>query len=253
MTTSPTPAPRVLLVRNDPRSGPGRLLTWLPEEGLRLVEVEGVDVPETPAGHDAVVLLGGGFLPDDDARRPWLARERRLARRAVTAGVPLLGICLGGQLLAAAHGGTVRGDHGTPERGSCSVTRRPEAGEDPLLRAVPETFPVIQNHRDQITALPPGAVHLASSALCPVQAFRLGERAWGVQFHPEAGADRLAGWNAAALADAGVDLGALRAEAELREPEAARAARRMVANFAAVVRDHAANTRRAQPREPGAL
>ncbi|RMI31563.1 type 1 glutamine amidotransferase, partial [Streptomyces triticirhizae] len=236
MTAASRSAPRVLLVVNHERSGAGRLLTWLPEEGLALSEVPGPEVPEDPEGHDAVVLLGGGFLPDDDARRPWLARERRLARRAVADGVPLLGICLGAQLLAAAHGGTVRGEHGTPERGSHPVTRRPEAVDDPLLGSLPATFPVIQNHRDQITHLPPGAVHLASSPLCPVQAFRLGPLAWGTQFHPEVGADRLAHWDAAALADGGFDLPALRAEAERREPESARAARRLAANFAAVVR-----------------
>ncbi|UED88769.1 type 1 glutamine amidotransferase [Streptomyces profundus] len=228
------------MVRNEERSGGGRLLNWLPEEGLDLAEVEGPEAPDTPDGYEGVVLLGGGFLPDDDAGRPWLAGERRLARRAVAGGVPLLGICLGAQLLAAAHGGTVEGDHGTPERGSHQVTRRPEAGGDPLLRALPAVFPVIQNHRDQITALPAGAVHLAASPLCPVQAFRLGASAWGVQFHPEVGAARLAHWNAAALAEDGLDLSALHAEAERREPDSARAARRLVANFATVVRERAA-------------
>ncbi|MFD0649327.1 hypothetical protein ACFQ2Y_12550 [Streptomyces malaysiensis subsp. malaysiensis] len=69
-----------------------------------------------------------------------------------------------------------------------------------------------------------------------MQAFRMGERAWGVQFHPEAGADRLDGWDEAALADAGLDLRALRADAERVEPESVRTARRLAANFADVVR-----------------
>ncbi|MEU5677045.1 membrane dipeptidase [Streptomyces rochei] len=233
-------APRVLAVRNSPTSGIGRLLSWLEEEGLSVTETDGVDAPDSPEGYDAVILLGGGFLPDDDIHHPWLPRERRLARRAVQDETPLLGICLGGQLLAAAHAGTVKGDFGTPERGSCSVTLLPDAADDRLLRGLHASFPVIQNHRDQITDLPEGAVHLAGSEACPVQAFRLGAQAWGLQFHPEAGADRLARWDEAALTEEGLDLQPLRAEAERAEPDAARAARKLIANFAAVVREHAA-------------
>ena len=203
--------------------------------GLQVEEVTGASVPATPDGFDAVVLLGGGFLPDDDGRAPWLPAERELARRAVADGVPLLGICLGAQVLAVATGGTVRGDHGRPERGSCRVSLRGEAQSDALFAGLPDEFRVIQNHRDQITEPPPGAVRLAESDACPVQAFRVGERAWGVQFHPEAGADRLDRWDEAALADAGLDLRALRAEAEEAEPESARNARRLAANFAGVV------------------
>lgn len=231
-------SPRVLVVRNAERSGPGRFLGWFEEMGLRTEEVRGDAVPGAPDGFDAVVLLGGGFLPDDDRHAPWLPTERSLTRRSVAEDLPLLGICLGAQLLAAAMGGTVRGSHGRPERGSCEVSLRPEAAADPLFAGLPATFRAIQNHRDQITELPPGAVHLAESAACPMQAFRLGKRAWGVQFHPEASAARLDGWDEAALADDGLDLGALRAKAERAEPESARNARRLAANFAALVHDH---------------
>ena len=229
-------SPRVLVVRNAERSGPGRFRSWWEEMGLRIVEVRGASVPATPDGFDAVVLLGGGFLPDDDRHAPWLAAERELARRAVTGGVPLLGICLGAQVLAVAAGGVVRGDHGRPERGSCSVSLRSEAEGDPLFAGLPDEFRMIQNHRDQITELPPGAVRLAESEACPIQAFRVGERAWGVQFHPEAGADRLDRWDEAALADAGLDLRALRTQAEEAEPRSVPNARRIAANFAGIVR-----------------
>ena len=227
---------RVLAVRNAERSGLGRFLPWWEEMGLHVEEAAGASVPATPDGFDAVVLLGGGFLPDDDRRAPWLPAERELTRRALADGVPLLGICLGAQILAVVAGGMVRGDHGRPERGSCRVSLRPEAGNDVLFSGLPCEFRAIQNHRDQITGLPPGAVRLAESAACPVQAFRVGERAWGVQFHPEAAADRLDRWDEAALADAGLDLRALRAEAEKAEPETARNARLLAANFADVVR-----------------
>ncbi|MCK1794489.1 type 1 glutamine amidotransferase [Streptomyces sp. XM4193] len=243
MTAGLSPSPRVLVVRNSEGSAPRRLLPWLAEEGVTCEEVEGPDVPTAADGYDGAVLLGGGFMPDDDLRRPWLARERALARHAVDEGVPLLGICLGAQLLAVARGGTAASSHGTPERGSCSVQLLGEAKEDELLNDLPAHFPVIQNHRDQITELPPGAVHLARSEACPVQAFRVGDRAWGVQFHPEVDAARLAQWDESALTEEGLDLDALRARAEQAEPESARAARQLVANFAAVVHTYAAGRR----------
>ncbi|MFL6051875.1 MAG: type 1 glutamine amidotransferase [Actinoallomurus sp.] len=236
MTSFPSRSPRVLVVQNAERSGLGRFLPWWEEMGLEIVVVPGVSTPAAPDGFDAVVLLGGGLLPDDDRRAPWLPVERELTRRAVADGVPLLGICLGAQVLAVAAGGTVRGAHGRPERGSCPVSLRSAAETDLLFAGLPGELRVIQNHRDQITELPPGAVRLAESEACPVQAFRVGERAWGVQFHPEAGADRLDHWDEAALADSGLDLGALRAEAEEAEPQSARNARRLAVNFAGLVR-----------------
>ncbi|MCO5999000.1 type 1 glutamine amidotransferase [Actinoallomurus rhizosphaericola] len=237
MTSSSLRAPRVLAVQNSEGSGIGRLLPWWEEMGLQVEVVPGAATPATPEGFDAVVLLGGGFLPDDDRRAPWLPVEWELTRRAVADGVPLLGICLGAQVLAAAVGGTVRGNHGRPERGSCPVSLRREAATDPLFAGLSGELRFIQNHRDQITELPPGVVRLAESEACPVQAFRVGECAWGVQFHPEAGADRLDRWDEAALAEAGLDLRALRAEAEQAEPQSARNAKRLAANFADLVRD----------------
>ncbi|WP_430783256.1 type 1 glutamine amidotransferase [Actinoplanes sp. G11-F43] len=228
----------VLFVRNSAGSGPGRLPGWLAEEGLRTHVVEGDRIPAAPGAYGGIVLLGGGFLPDADDDHPWLAAERELARACVAGGVPLLGVCLGAQLLAAALGGTVTGDHGEPERGACEVTLLPEAAGDPLFGALPGRFPVLQNHRDQITGLPAGAVRLAESPACPVQAFRAGARAWGVQFHPEAGTDRLAHWDEAALAGAGVDPAGLRAAAEPHERRLTAAARSLTAAFAAQVRVH---------------
>lgn len=242
MTPTSSRSPRILVVRNAERSGLQRFLPWWEEMGLRIVEVRGdagEPVPAEADGYDGVVLLGGGILPDDDRNAPWLAAERELARSAVARGVPLLGVCLGAQVLAAAGGGTVLGDHGRPERGSCPVTLRPEADGDALFAGLPGQIRVIQNHSDQITELPDGAVRLAESDDCPIQAFRVGERAWGVQFHPEAGAERLDRWDDAALAEDGLDLASLRAEAESAEPESAANARRLAANFAALVREFA--------------
>lgn len=234
-----SPAPSVLVVVNDPDSGVGRVGPRLRALGLRLAPVAGDGVPEHPGGHAGVLLLGGGFMPDADARAPWLPRERRLAEAALAGGVPLLGVCLGGQLLALVAGGAVTADHGRPERGLVGIRRRPASVGDPLLGPLPETFPALENHRDAVTVLPPGAVHLAASEDCPVQAFRVGPRAWGLQFHPEAGAERMRRWDPARVAADGYDLAALLAAAERDEAAAASAGRSLTDAFAGVVREYA--------------
>ncbi|MEV5607614.1 type 1 glutamine amidotransferase [Streptomyces sp. NPDC052225] len=212
----------VLAVQHTPGGGPGRFGDWLREAG-RDVHVlrpyDGEALPDSLDGR-ALLVLGGGYLPDDDERAPWLPSTRRLTREALASGTPFLGICLGGQLLAQVAGGTVRARHGRPEYGSTPITLRPEAGWDALLHGLGETVPAIERHVDAITELPPGAAWLASSEACPHQAFRIGDRAWGVQFHPEADADRIAGWDSAGLAALGVDRDALHARALAAEPAA---------------------------------
>ncbi|WP_205860531.1 type 1 glutamine amidotransferase [Phycicoccus sp. HDW14] len=175
-------------------------------------------------------------MPDEDHRAPWLPRERALAAACVDGGVPLLGLCLGGQLLAHVRGGTVVASSGRPEHGSVPIHRLPASDDDPLLGALPTTFPAVEHHRDEVTVLPPGAVHLATSATCPHQAFRVGECAWGLQFHPEAAADRLARWDPDRLAAEGFDLTALRKAAEAVEPASEAAARSLLRAFVAAVR-----------------
>ena len=231
-----TSRPRVVAVRNSPGSPLARLADWFHEDGLDVTDVAGEQLHANDLdGAHGLVLLGGGYMPDDDATAPWLPRERELAARALAHGIPLLGICLGAQLLAHVAGGRVVRDHGVPERGSCLVALTPDAASDPLFGGLPVAFPAIQNHRDQVVDLPPGAVQLATSEVCRVQAFRAGAAAWGVQFHPEAAASRLESWDEAALAGDGVDLAALRRAAEVAEPRSVEAARELARRFAAEV------------------
>ena len=122
---------------------------------------------------------------NDDDVAPWLPHERALLREAVSREIPTLGICLGGQLLAAANGGRVRASPEQAEIGAQLVAKRTAAATDPLFGPLPITPDVLQWHYDAITVLPAGAVHLASSPVCENQAFRLGRLAWGVQFHIE--------------------------------------------------------------------
>ena len=238
-----TDPPRVVVVQNSPTSGPGRLLDWLADERIDAQLVAGPDLPERLAGErpavDGLVLLGGRLLPDEDERAPFLPRERALVGEALTAGVPVLGICLGAQLLAIVTGGEVTAWSGETERGSCAVELLPAAGDDQLFAGLTDYqgLRMIQNHRDSITTLPPDAVHLATSEQCRVQAFRVGATAWGVQFHPETPAARLAEWDESKLAAEGFDRAALLAQATADAPINTEQSRALVGAFADVVRE----------------
>ncbi|MEV0951425.1 type 1 glutamine amidotransferase [Promicromonospora sp. NPDC050249] len=214
---------RVLVVLNSPTSLMGRLEQSLPEAGLEPVLTPGAELPENLDGFGGLILLGGGFMPDDDLHHPFLARERRLTTEALDLGLPLLGLCLGGQLLAHVTGGGVTAQSGETERGMCALTVLPAAADDPLFGNLPgipdEPLWMIENHEDSVTALPPSATLLVSSGECPIQAFRVGERAWGLQFHPEARPERVATWDEAALSEQGIDRAALAAAAMVHAAE----------------------------------
>jgi GMP synthase-like glutamine amidotransferase len=222
----------VLLVQNSRSGGPGRWGGWLEEAGLRLDVVHAYDGEPVPdrLRHDAMIMLGGGYLPGDDDRAPWLAPTRKLVAEALAAEVPLFGICLGGQMIAEVAGGEVTADAGAPENGSLPVTIRPEAADDPLFHDLPGVVPAIEHHVDAITALPPGAVWLAETARCPYQAFRVGGRAWGVQFHPEVPPARIREWRAD-----GFDPDEVYARAVADEPVSAPIWREVAHRFAGLV------------------
>lgn len=147
---------RLLVVQNHRGGGPGRFGDWLVADGVALDVVHayaGAPLPRRPE-HDGVMVLGGGYLPDDDERAPWLAPTRALVAEALDRKVPVFGICLGGQLLARVAGGTVLGGHGEPEVGSTPLTLRPEAEADPLFRGLPERVTAVEQHVDAVTVLP---------------------------------------------------------------------------------------------------
>jgi GMP synthase-like glutamine amidotransferase len=172
---------------------PGIFADVAAARGDRLVERPGAAARETsPDDWDAVIVLGGSMHPDEDDRHPWLADETQLLRGAVERGRPVLGVCLGAQLLARALGGAVfRAPQ--PEVGWLDVELVPAAAGDPVLGPLPRRFAALQWH-EYAYSLPPGAVELARSPVCN-QAFRAGA-AWGVQFHPEVTAAQVAAWAA---------------------------------------------------------
>jgi GMP synthase (glutamine-hydrolysing) len=143
---------------------------------------KGEAVPDLTS-YDAVVFAGGEYGPDE-FDLPFFEAERAKVLAALEAGVPILGICLGNQLLAHWLGGKV--SPGRWEIGWLPVAVNEAGLADPLLAGLGETFHAFLWHGDQVARLPDGAVLLASSERCPVQAYRLhGRPVWGVQFNPQ--------------------------------------------------------------------
>lgn len=184
--------PVVLFIENDITCPPALVGEWLEEDGFQIQVIAaatGEEVPSrVPAGVDAVCALGGDIGANDEDIAPWLSAEKSLLRDAVEQGVPVLGLCLGGQLLASATGGHVEVSDVT-EIGVSEVLRTIDGLADPVISAtVPQrgdTVPVAQWHLDHIRRMPDGAVLLMTNEACRVQAFRLGETAYGLQMHPE--------------------------------------------------------------------
>jgi GMP synthase (glutamine-hydrolysing) len=150
----------------------------------------------TPAGYAGLIVLGGEMGAWDDEVAPWLPATRRLMADAVRQELPTLGICLGGQLLAAATGGVIeRGPLGL-ELGVVPVTPLPAAAGDHFFGAVdraiepdrsgpPGSWAVHQYHQDAVITLPADAELIVTGARYPHQGFRVGPAAWGLQYHPE--------------------------------------------------------------------
>ena len=145
--------------------------------------------PQPIDDYGAVLLLGGAMHADQEADHPWLRHEDELIRRLLDRRMPVLGVCLGGQLLAKAVGARV-GPAAAPEIGWHEVEL--VDGDDPVLGVLPPRFPAFQWHFYAFD-VPPGGHELARSAVCP-QAFRLGDAACGVQFHPEVTAEIVTRW-----------------------------------------------------------
>lgn len=115
----------------------------------------------------------------------WIAHSEEFLRRAADHNVPIYGVCFGHQLVAQAFGGKVEKCPRGWELGTVTLSLTPEGQSDPLFSRIPASFPAQMSHGDVVTSLPSGAVALAQNDHWPYQAFRLGDRIWGTQFHPE--------------------------------------------------------------------
>ena len=139
--------------------------------------------PRPPHTYPGVVLTGSHAMVSE--REPWSEALVPWLQDAVRAGTPVLGICYGHQLLAHALGGEVAHHPKGVEIGTVTVERHPASAGDPLLGDLPGRFPAQAVHWQSVRRLPQDAVLLAGSAHEAHHAFRVGDRAWGVQFHPE--------------------------------------------------------------------
>jgi GMP synthase-like glutamine amidotransferase len=191
-------APRLLVLQPSQSDPLAKLGDWLEAEGMELdlVPLKDEPAPESLDGYQGVICLGGEMGALDDLEYPWLADARRLLSSAVSKRLPTLAICLGAQLLAAATGGQVRKGPQGPEVGVLLVAKRDAAASDPLFADLPFTPDVLQFHNDEVHLLPPGAEHLAASPKYPNQAFRVGESAYGLQFHIETTPEIVLNWAA---------------------------------------------------------
>jgi GMP synthase-like glutamine amidotransferase len=219
---------RVHVVQHTATEGLGQLNDWLLAAGVDVHPTHpylGNRVPPSVEG-DALIVLGGPMGAYDDDVAPWLPSVRELLLSAIDDGVPTIGVCLGAQLLAVAAGGKVERGQAGPEIGLGEVMVT--ASDDLLL--TPGTLPAVQWHYDVVTNLPDTAEVLAASELYPIQAFRVGQVAWGLQFHVEATADMVRTW----AIDEGLDLSVADAVA-LAADRLAVAGEQIAQRFAAII------------------
>lgn len=148
-------------------------------------------LPRALSEYDAIIAFGGGMQVDEHDRFPWLRTALDVLREALEREVPTLGVCLGGQMLAAAADGAV-GPSPQAEWGWRQVELTGPGAEDPLFAGRPRKFDVFQWHSYAFD-LPPGAVALARNEVC-LQSFRAGPAAWGLQWHPEVTSESIALW-----------------------------------------------------------
>jgi len=176
-------AMRIHYLQHVPFEGPGAIAAWAKARGHVLTGTR-MDLGEplpSPDAFDRLVVMGGPMSVHDEATLPWLATEKRFVKTVLDAGTPVLGICLGAQLLAEVLGGRVY--LGPEKEIGWHPLRVLPAARQSRLAGLPESFVAFHWHGETFD-LPPGATRLAETDVCPNQAFELGP-ALALQFHLE--------------------------------------------------------------------
>lgn len=229
---------RVLVFQHDSDDGPGYLGEALTRRGvtLHIVRLDAGDGVPDPSDYDLLLVLGGEMNVYQEAKYPWLVEENRAIQKALAENKPVLGACLGGQLLAKALGARVH-LNAAPEIGLTPIALTEAGKRDPLFAGLSNGLETVEWHYDTFD-IPVGAVALASSAGCANQAFRFGDRAYGFQFHPEITPAMLAEWIKVTPGDL-VDGPAFLNEVEMKAEALRAQAERLIDNFLGrVSRDH---------------
>lgn len=229
----------VACIRNEVPDPGGTVVEELERESVPFRIVDAWKGEPLPAPEDigGIVAFGGSMHANDLDRHPFLAAERDLLHAATERGTPVLGICLGGQILALAKGANLRPSP-TVEFGYTPIAPTHEGERDALISVFEPGDRVFHWHEDTFD-VPGGATLLAVGEAVRNQAFRYGETAWGVQFHPEITAEVLDGWLGVAGDTAvrwGKTAGQIREEGRLYLADEEKKARELIRRFADVVR-----------------
>ena len=186
LSNRPSPAPRVLVLQHADPEHPGLISDAVRNVGGTLETIRGdlgQHIPSTLEGYSGLIIMGGPQSVYEEEEFPYLRAEKQLAREAIDNNIPLIGICLGSQIIADVLGSEVHPSGGV-EIGWKDITRSAEIAVNPILSALPETFTPLHWHGD-VYDLPNGATPIGSSDMTACQGFTYGETTYAPLFHLE--------------------------------------------------------------------
>jgi GMP synthase (glutamine-hydrolysing) len=186
MTVDQFDPPKVLVIRHEACSSLGLLGRVLKQQGIaiRYLDTPAGEMLDSLQDYSHLVILGGAISAYEEEQYPFLKEEFKLVEKAINQQLPVLGICLGSQILARVLGANVYRGQAGREAGWCNLELTEAATTDPIFKDFPRQFNVFESHQDTFE-IPTGSVHLAFSNLYTNQAFRYQDRVWALQFHPE--------------------------------------------------------------------